>query len=289
LHLRRTCLADRSITSVLAETHSVRIVFTRVKGIEKLPRRHKGRGQSRTHSCIQQIDSRSSTFVCIKPNDHDRLYKLLLLIFFSYPWHESTASHKPQPHSQIIDTRPQEDLRWRRTMRLAPLASFLALAMVLQHHRRPHPNPLAAADSETVSALLPLRRRILMWAAAAVGHRSSFFPGWRLRRHRQWRQSAVAVAETAPPTPPRPLSSRADRDCYTSTFDLFMAQLANPTVGEFILCAGTTIEIGRPNPKEGFGFVDGDYPLVPIKSNTRFKCGEDGKRTYSATQNRFFF
>lgn len=67
----------------------------------------------------------------------------------------------------------------------------------------------------------------------------------------------------------------ADNDCFNSTFAIIEAQLVNPS-SEYIVCPNTTISVGFPSA-DFSGFVDGDWPLVPLGPNVTFKCGHEGK------------
>ena len=72
------------------------------------------------------------------------------------------------------------------------------------------------------------------------------------------------------------------QDCYTSTRDIFVAQLTQPTMKEFIVCPNTNIAVGIPNA-DLTGFDYGDWPLLPIGPDVTFKCGLSGKSENNCT------
>lgn len=72
--------------------------------------------------------------------------------------------------------------------------------------------------------------------------------------------------------------------CFSSTKDLLEAQIqdyraANSTADVYIICPNTTITIGvLENPAAGENdFVNGDYPLWVLDSDTTIQCGLDGR------------
>jgi hypothetical protein len=86
-------------------------------------------------------------------------------------------------------------------------------------------------------------------------------------------QGMGAAEPTQSPTHPYP--------CYTSTVDILRAQMLDKQLPEaFIVCPNTVIEVGRlKDPAfNDFSFVDGDYPLIPIRENVKIMCGIDGRR-----------
>ena len=64
-------------------------------------------------------------------------------------------------------------------------------------------------------------------------------------------------------------------DCFTSTQDMLIAQIAGGT-RELVICPDTTIDIGLPTDATFSSFEDGDVPLSAIADDVTIKCGDNG-------------
>ncbi|CAB9497535.1 expressed unknown protein [Seminavis robusta] len=90
---------------------------------------------------------------------------------------------------------------------------------------------------------------------------------------------AAEEESTTTTVPPVPITY--PYECFRSTMDLFRAQIEQPNQTQFILCPATRIRIGQvvANPSASdtqIIIIDGDVPLMFLRSNVEVVCGLDG-------------
>lgn len=90
----------------------------------------------------------------------------------------------------------------------------------------------------------------------------------------RFRSTDVNVEHPHAPT----LAPTFSYECFTSTEDIFQAQIDNPEQDLFVICPNTELKIGYlANPAQNdTSIVNGQKPLILIRENVEIRCGLDG-------------
>ena len=64
--------------------------------------------------------------------------------------------------------------------------------------------------------------------------------------------------------------------CFNSSFAIIQAQMSPEIPEAFVVCAGTTIQIGQL-AQDFSAYTNGDWPLMALRPNVTIKCGESGE------------